>query len=103
MASPKRSASDAAASSTSLIDRDGIESGEGELSDSGLTGPATEGAPVDELGASRRGAASLRARTLNAFEEASFPPYPADPPAEADFTLPSSYLDADAPLTARKW
>ena len=96
--SPKRSersASDAAASSTSLA-QDGIESGEGELSDS----PA---GPAEEVGASRRGAASLRERNLHAFEEAHFPPYPADPPAEAPFALPACYLDPDAPVSAHKW
>lgn len=67
----------------------------------GATSPAREG---EEQNASRRGVPSLRARTLSAFEEASFPPYPSSPPpAEEPFALPPGIIDNDAPISARKW
>ena len=77
---------------------DDCESGPGELDDD-----VAGASHADDLHASRRGAASLRARTLNAFEEASFPAYPTPAPEEAPFALPDGLLDHDAPVSARKW
>jgi len=85
-------------SATSLAADAAVESGPGELSDDGQAAPSGE-----DMGAGRRGASSIRERTLRAFEEAVFPSYPAEPPAEAPFALPPGCIDQDAPLSARKW
>ena len=98
-----------------------IDSGEGELEDattmraeqsSEQSGMASEqsGTLAGELkgldsGAvsSRRGAASLRERNLEATLSATFPSYPESLPVEEPFALPPGFVDQDAPVSARKW
>ena len=71
----------------------GHESGEGELEMS-----------VEALGSStRRGDKSIRERNLTALHEAAFPPYPLTQPETEHFDLPTSFIDAEAPASARKW
>jgi len=75
----------------------GCDSAPGELSeeDKAQAGALAAG--------SRRGAASLRDRTRDAFEAAHFPTYPLDDVAEVPFALPDGMLDKDAPQSAVKW
>ena len=80
----------AAPPASSAISEAAIESGEGEYE-------------PEELASSRRGDKSVRDRNLRALEEAVFPPFPDPPPAEEAFALPNGFIDADAPLSARKW
>ena len=78
------------------------ESGPGELDDSD-SGEGSAGKEEGQVVAtSRRGANSLRAQTLTAFEEATFPAYPPAVAAEP-FALPSGLVDGGAPLSARTW
>ena len=51
----------------------------------------------------RRGATSLRERTMRAIETLEFPAFPEAEMGEAPFVLPRSFVDNDAPLSARKW
>lgn len=51
----------------------------------------------------RRGASSLRLRHTDAYESCTFPAYPEDALPPADFDLPRSLLDNQAPPSARKW
>ena len=74
---------------------EGVESGEGE-------GPELD-AGGELVAGSRRGEKSMRALNLAAYEVASFPPYPEAPPPDEAFALPAVFIDADAPLSARKW
>ena len=50
--------------------------------------------------ASRRGTASLRNRTLDAFNTTCFPPFPSVGDGETDFDLPRGLIDA--PLSAKR-
>lgn len=52
---------------------------------------------------SRRGTASLRQKHMDAYDSLSFPDYPSELAPSSDFDLPRSLLDADAPVSARKW
>ena len=71
----------------------GHESGEGELEMS-----------EEALGSTtRRGDKSIRERNLTALHEAAFPPYPHPQPESEPFGLPPSFIDAEAPASARKW
>ena len=62
-------------------------------------------APPEVLADGRRGTGSLRESLGKAFEEATFPPYPAAALAEEEvaFGLPPGFVDKDAPDSARKW
>ena len=63
-------------------------------------------ATITELpaGSRRGGAASLRQKHLDAYESLSFPAYPRTKvDTTAGFELPRTFIDADAPLSARKW
>ena len=97
------------------MDDRGLESGEGELLDNEdvrlLSQPGTTaGTGAGELkgldsgpSGSRRGAASLRERNLEATLSATFPSYPESMPADEPFVLPPGFVDQDAPVSARKW
>ena len=74
-------------------------SGEGELSEDRTE---TGDAPASSL-APRRGGQSIRERNIAALSDAAFPHYPEDPPPEEAFALPPGFIDADAPVSARKW
>jgi hypothetical protein len=56
-----------------------------------------------DLPASRRGNSNVRQRTMSAYESLCFPEFPAEAVGAADFEMPRSVLDRDAPLSARKW
>ena len=66
---------------------------------------ANKRAAYDRFGKAglRGGGVAQRTSNLRAFEEASFPPYPASELAEEPFSLPPGFVDKDAPLSARKW
>ena len=69
---------------------------------------ATLGLAAAPARPSRRGdISSLRERTLEAYQSASFPTYPETAPTDEAFALPPGFVDhrdvEDAPLSARKW
>lgn len=69
---------------------------------------ATLGLAAAPARPSRRGdTSSLRERTLEAYQSASFPTYPETAPTDEAFALPPGFVDhrdvEDAPLSARKW
>uniref|UniRef100_A0A7S4BGR1 Uncharacterized protein n=1 Tax=Chrysotila carterae TaxID=13221 RepID=A0A7S4BGR1_CHRCT len=51
----------------------------------------------------RRGVTSLRYRTMMAYENFEFPPFPGGAVQPGPFELPRMFIDHDAPLNIQKW